>query len=60
MTVSQFALVSLAVARCAAAILAVGRNTRQIEKRQPKEVLESWEDEGGQLAPSEAPHLAAP
>lgn len=35
------------------AALAVGGHTRQLEKKQHKEDLRAWEDEGGNLAPSE-------
>jgi hypothetical protein len=44
---------SLAIAGCTAASLAVGRYARQLERRQLKQELRAWEDEGGNLAPSE-------
>jgi hypothetical protein len=57
---NRFFYVSLAVAGCTAAAYAIGRRTRQIEKQQHKEELRNWEDEGGNLAPSEAPAIAPP
>ena len=56
---NRFFYLSLAMAGCAAAY-AIGRHTRQIEKQQHKEELRTWEDEGGNLAPSEAPAIARP
>lgn len=38
-----------------AAAYAIGRHTRRLEKRQLKQDLRAWEDEGGNLAPSETP-----
>ena len=59
----QFFVLSLALAGCAATAYTVGRHNRHLEKRklkkrQLKEDLHNWENEGGNLAPS-AP-LAAP
>jgi hypothetical protein len=51
---------SLAMAGCTAAAYAIGRHTRQTEKQRQKEELRTWEDEGGNLAPSEAPAIARP
>ena len=56
---NRFFYLSLAMAGCAAAY-AIGRHTRQIEKQQHKEELRTWEDEGGNLAPSEGPAIARP
>jgi len=61
MNIRRLSIFSLAMAGCAAAY-AVGRHTRKVEKQQLKEDLRTWEDEGGNLAPSEAsamPHPAA-
>ncbi len=55
---SRFFYLSLAMAGCTAAAYAIGRRTRQIEKQQHKEELRTWEDEGGNLAPSEVPTIA--
>jgi len=57
---NRFFYFSLAMAGCAAAYV-VGRHTRQIEKKQQhKEELRTWEDEGGNLAPSEASAIPRP
>jgi len=57
---NRFFYLSLAMAGCTAAAYAVGRHTRQMEKQQHKEDLRTWEDEGGNLAPSEALAVARP
>jgi hypothetical protein len=57
---SRFFSLSLAVAGCVTAAYAIGRHTRQLEKREFREDLRSWEDEGGNLAPSETPASAHP
>ena len=57
---NRFFYLSLAMAASSAAAYAIGRHTRQIEKQQHKEELRAWEDEGGNLAPSEAPAIARP
>ena len=57
---NRFFYLLLAMAGCTAAAYAMGRHTRQIEKQQHKEELRTWEDEGGNLAPSEAPAMARP
>jgi hypothetical protein len=41
-------------------LYAIGRHTRHLEKQQHKEDLRTWEDEGGNLAPSEARAMARP
>ncbi len=51
MSSSRVLFLTLAVAGCAAVVLAIGRRTRHLEKRQLEEGLRSWEDEGGNLAP---------
>jgi len=53
MSIRTLSILSLAMAGCAAAY-AIGRHTRQLERLQIKEDLRTWEDEGGNLAPSEA------
>ena len=58
MSIRRLSIFSLAMAGCAAAAYAIGRHTRKVEKQQLKEDLRTWEDEGGNLAPSEA--LAMP
>jgi len=57
---NRFFYLSLAMAGCTAAVYAVGRRTRRMEKQQHKEELRTWEDEGGNLAPSEALAIARP
>lgn len=62
MFIRKLSLVSLLLAGCTAAAFAIDRHARQLEKRQHKEDLRTWEDEGGNLAPSETatmPHPAA-
>ena len=59
MIIRRFFILSLAVAGCATAAYAIGRHSRglekrQIKKRQLKEDLRTWENEGGNLAPSAA------
>lgn len=60
MMLSRFFSFSLAVAGCAAVAYAFGRHTRQLEKRELKKDLRNWEDEGGNLAPSEAQAVTPP
>ncbi len=55
MIIRRLFILSLAMAGCTAAAYAIGRHTRQLEKRQLKEDLHTWEDEGGNLAPAKAP-----
>jgi hypothetical protein len=50
----------LAMAGCTVAAYAIGRYTRHLENQQHKEDLRTWEDEGGNLAPTEAPAIARP
>jgi hypothetical protein len=57
---TRFFFLSLTAAGCAAAAYRIGRHTRQLEKRQLKEDLRTWEGEGGTPAPSEAPPVALP
>ena len=57
---SRFFFLSLAMVGGAAVAYAIGRHTRHQEKRQLKEDVRNWEDEGGNLAPSEAPAVAPP
>ena len=58
MIIRRFFILSLAMAGCVAAAYAVGRHSRHLEKRQHKEDLRTWENEGGNLAPSESPAVA--
>ena len=60
MSIGRLSILSLAMAGCAAAAYAIGRHARKVEKRQHKEDLRTWEDEGGNLAPSETPDIARP
>ena len=60
MTSNRFFYLSLAMAGCTAAAYAIGRHTRQVEKRQHKQDLRTWEDEGGNLAPSETSNMERP
>lgn len=57
---NRFFYLLLAMAGCAAAAYALGRHTRQVESRQYKKELRTWEDEGGTLAPSKARAIARP
>ncbi len=57
---NRFFYFSLVMAGCASAAYVISRHIRQIEKQQHKEELRTWEDEGGNLAPSEAPAIARP
>ena len=47
-------VVGAGTAGCAAAAYAIGRRSRHLERRQSEEGLRTWEDEGGNLSPSEA------
>lgn len=53
MSIRILSILSLAMAGCAAAY-AIARHARELERLQIKEDLRTWEDEGGNLAPSEA------
>ena len=55
---SRFFYLSLAMAGCAAAAFAIGRHARHLAKRQFKGGLRTWENGGGNLAPSEARAVA--
>lgn len=59
MSIRRLSIFSLAMAGCAAAY-AFGRHTRQREKEHHKEDLRTWEEEGGNLAPSEAAAMPRP
>jgi hypothetical protein len=59
MTTKQFIVFSLALAGCATAAYAIGRRNshmqkRQVKKRELKQDLHTWENEGGNLAPAAA------
>ena len=58
MIANRSLLLALTLGACAAVVHAVGRKSRESEKRQLKEDLRSWEGEGGNRAPSRA-HPAA-
>lgn len=60
MIISRFFYLPLAMAGCATAAFATGRYTRHPEKRQFKQDLHTWENEGGNLARSEVRALARP
>ena len=60
MIISRFLIFAVAMSGLTAAAFAVGRHSRQLEKRQLKEDLRAWEDEGGNLAPSETSAMGAP
>jgi hypothetical protein len=61
MTTNRFFLLALLLGGgAAAAAYAIGRHSRHLEKQQHKEDLRSWENEGGNLAPSEVPVVARP
>jgi hypothetical protein len=55
MIIRRLFILSVAMAGCTAAAYAIGRHTRQQERRKLKEDLRNWEDEGGNLAPPKAP-----
>ena len=57
---SRLIYFSLAMGGSTVAACAIGRYTRHLEKQQHKEDLRTWEDEGGNLALSEAPAVARP
>jgi streptomycin 6-kinase len=52
-------LLALTRRACAAVVHAVGRKSREGEKKQLKEDLRTWEGEGGNPAPSRASGAAA-
>jgi hypothetical protein len=64
MTIKQFFIFSLALAGCAATAYTIGRYShhakRQVKKRELKQDLHTWENEGGNLAPSAALAVARP
>ena len=60
MIIRRFFILSLAMAGCVAAAYAVGRHSRHLEKRQHKEDLRTWENEGGNLAPFKSPAAKRP
>jgi hypothetical protein len=53
MSIRNLLIFSLAIAGCAGAAYAVDRYARRLDKRQLRLELRAWEDEGGNLAPSE-------
>jgi len=59
MSIRRLSILSLAMAGYVAAY-AIGRHTRQQERQQLKEDLRTWEDEGGNLAPSDASAMPRP
>lgn len=56
----KFSILSLAIGGCAAAAYAIGRHARHMQKQRLKQDLRTWEDEGGNPAPSEAPAMPRP
>ncbi len=60
MNIRRLSILSVAMAGCTAAAYAIGRHTRHVEKQQHKENLHTWEDEGGNLAPSDVPDVPRP
>ena len=64
MTIKQFFILSLAVAWCAATAYAFGRHShhvkRQLKKRELKQDLHTWENEGGNLPPTKAMAVSHP
>ena len=60
MIANRFIPIALLLAGGAAAAFTIGRRSRYLEKQRHKEGLRTWEDEGGNLAPSEAPAVARP
>ena len=55
-----FFLALLLAGGAAAAAYVIGRHSRHLVKQQHKEDLRTWENEGGNLAPSAAPFVARP
>jgi hypothetical protein len=60
MIVNRFFHLALLLAGATAAAFTIGRHSRYLEKQQHKEDLRTWEDEGGNLAPSDARAVARP
>ena len=61
MDANRFFLLALLLAGgAAAAAYVIGRHSRHLVKQQHKEDLRTWENEGGNLAPSDAPFVARP
>jgi hypothetical protein len=58
MIVGRVFIRSLTMAACTPAAYTIGRCTRPMAKRQLKNELRAWEDEGGHLAPPEALSVA--
>lgn len=52
MITNRFFVLALLLAGGAAATFTIGRHSRNLEKQQHKKDLRTWEDEGGNLAPS--------
>ena len=52
MITNRFFLLALLLAGGATAAFTIGRHSRYLEKQQHKKDLRTWEDEGGNLAPS--------
>ena len=59
MIANRFLLLALTLGACAAVVYAVGRKSRQSEKKQLRQDLRTWEGEGGNPAPSRARPAAA-
>ena len=60
MITNRYFLLALLLAGGAAAAFTIGRRTRHLDKRQHKEDLRTWENEGGNLAPSKSPAAERP
>jgi hypothetical protein len=58
MIVGRALIRSLTMVACTPAAYTIGRCTRPLEKRQLKNELRAWEDEGGHLALPEALNVA--
>jgi hypothetical protein len=51
---------ALIAAIFAAAAYGIARQSRQLERRRLKDVLQTWEGEGGNPSPAESPTIALP
>jgi len=60
MAIGKYVVLSLAIAGCTVAAYAIGRRTRHLERRQLRQDVHDWEQEGGHPAATETPVVASP